>query len=118
VEEVAAGAPDHVLPDQATPWTDGTPRIVATAPPPERIKLDKGGYFVISIQGSTIAVEHYDYKEYLLHVIEGNDARTICWTLINSGWITQLDHAAYLGRELARAEFSVKHGVGFEQEGA
>jgi tetrahydromethanopterin S-methyltransferase subunit A len=63
-------------------------------------------------------VEHYDYKERLLQVIEGKDARTIYWTLINNGWITQLDHAAYMGKELARAEFSIKYGVNFEQDGA
>jgi len=57
-------------------------------------------------------------KERLLHVVEGKDARTIYWTLINNGWVTQLDHAAYLGKELAQAEFSIKYGVDFKQDGA
>jgi tetrahydromethanopterin S-methyltransferase subunit A len=94
------------------------PHTIATAPSPERIKLDKGGYFVIYIESETIVVEHYDYKERLLHVIEGKDARAIYWTVINKGWVTQLDHAAYLGKELARAEFSIKYGVDFKQDGA
>lgn len=92
--------------------------VVATAPSPDRITLDKGGYFVINIENEAIVVEHYDYKERLLHVIKGNDARTIYWTLIDKGWVTKLDHAAYLGKELARAEFSIKHGIDFEQDGA
>jgi tetrahydromethanopterin S-methyltransferase subunit A len=94
------------------------PHIVATAPSADRIKLDKGGYFVIYIEGAAIVVEHYDYKERLLHVVEGKDARAIYWMLINRGWVTQLDHAAYLGKELARAEFSIKYGFDFKQDGA
>jgi tetrahydromethanopterin S-methyltransferase subunit A len=97
---------------------DTTPHLVATSPLSDHIKLDKGGYFVINIQNGVIVVEHYDYKERLLHVIEGKDARALYWTLIDKGWVTKLDHAAYLGKELARAEFSIEHGVDFEQEGA
>jgi tetrahydromethanopterin S-methyltransferase subunit A len=51
-------------------------------------------------------------------VVEGKDARTIYWMLINEGWVTQLDHAAYLGKELHRAEFSINYGVDFKQDGA
>lgn len=35
-----------------------------------------------------------------------------------NGWVTQLGHAAYLGRELMRAAFSLKHGFRFIQDGA
>lgn len=107
-------APRSALPDRG----DAMLRVVASAPPPDRIKLDKAGYFVISIENGVIVVEHYDYRERLLHVAEGKDARSLYWTLIGNGWVTQLDHAAYLGKELARAEFSIRHGLDFEQEGA
>ncbi len=92
--------------------------IVAKAPSPERIKLDKGGYCVINITEDKIQVEHYDYKDRLLHVVEGKDARSIYWTLIEKGWVTRLDHAAYLGKELARAEISIKNKTEFTQDGA
>jgi tetrahydromethanopterin S-methyltransferase subunit A len=121
VKDLSARAPDRAVAFQVPPGLNAqqtTPHVVATAPSSDRIKLDKGGYFVINIEAGAIVVEHYDYKERLLQVIEGKDARTIYWTLINNGWITQLDHAAYLGKELARAEFSIKHGVNFEQDGA
>ncbi len=95
-----------------------TQRVRATAPSPDRIVLDRGGYFLIHIEDDLLIVEHYDYNGRLLHGIEGKDARSICWTLINNGWVTKLDHAAYLGRELARAEFSAKHGLEFIQDGA
>lgn len=93
-------------------------RRVAIAPSPESIELDRAGYFVIGIDGETIVVEHYDYRERLLHVVEGEDARSIYWTLIDNGWVTRLDHAAYLGKELTRAERSLREGGDFLQDGA
>ncbi|MCC6355418.1 MAG: DUF4346 domain-containing protein [Verrucomicrobiae bacterium] len=93
-------------------------RVLASAPAPDRIKLDKGGYFVIGIEADVILVEHYDYRDRLLHVIEGKDARAVYWTLISKGWVTRIDHAAYLGKELARAELCMKQGAEFEQDGA
>jgi tetrahydromethanopterin S-methyltransferase subunit A len=36
-------------------------------------------------------------------------------TIIGAGWVSQLSHAAYLGRELARAEFSL-HGLAYVQD--
>ncbi|MCS6862125.1 MAG: DUF4346 domain-containing protein [Abditibacteriales bacterium] len=94
------------------------PRVRAT--PAQRLKLDKAGYFVILPQPDQgiIVVEHYDYQDRLLHIIEGDDARTICATLIERGWVTQLDHAAYLGRELMRAELALRCGFPFLQDGA
>jgi tetrahydromethanopterin S-methyltransferase subunit A len=121
VEELCARTPDRASAFPLPPGLDTretTPHVVATAPLSDHIKLDKGGYFVINIGNEAIVVEHYDYKERLLHIIEGKDARAIYWTLINKGWVTKLDHAAYLGKELARAEFSIKHAIDFEQDGA
>lgn len=121
IAELAAGAPrEAVAGPNASPLDvrKGTPRVVATAPSPDRIKLDPGGYFVINITGQTIVVEHYDYNERLLHVIEGTAARAVYWTIINNGWVTTLDHAAYLGKELSRAETSIQHGLDFVQDGA
>lgn len=92
--------------------------VVASGTDPQRIKLDAAGYFVIHVEGEMLIVEHYSYKEKLLRVIEGRDARSIYLTLVRNGWISKLDHAAYLGKELARAEWSAKHRVGFIQDGA
>ncbi len=52
------------------------------------------------------------------YVIEGANARSIYWTLIENGWVTQLSHAAYLGKELTRAELSIQLAVNFVQDGA
>jgi tetrahydromethanopterin S-methyltransferase subunit A len=93
-------------------------RVIATGTDPQHIELDKAGYFVIHIEGDALLVEHYSYKDKLIRVIEGRDARSIYLTLIRNGWVSKLDHAAYLGKELARAESSIKHGLVFVQDGA
>jgi hypothetical protein len=35
--------------------------------------------------------------------------------LIRNGWVSRLDHAAYLGRELTLAEIAVQQGVAYER---
>ncbi|MGB7291711.1 MAG: DUF4346 domain-containing protein [Thermodesulfobacteriota bacterium] len=85
-----------------------------------KIELDKAGYFVIipRQEKGIIMVEHYSYDNKLQHVIEGQDAKSIYSTIIEYGWITQLSHAAYIGKELARAELSMKFGFKYIQDGA
>ena len=51
-----------------------------------------------------IVVEHYSNDGRLKNIIEGNDAATTCATLVDMQLVSQIDHAAYMGRELARAE--------------
>lgn len=92
-------------------------RVQAVAEDPTRIKLDKAGYFVINIEGGTILVEHYSYKERFLRIIEGQDARSIYLTIVRNGWVSKLDHAAYIGKELTKAELSIRHGFQYLQDG-
>ena len=86
----------------------------------KNIKLDKAGYFVIlpSNKNKTILVEHYSYDNKLLREIKGKASRDIYFTIINNKWVTELSHAAYIGKELARAELSIKKGFKFVQDGA
>lgn len=98
-------------------------RLVDTieARPAKRLQLDPHGYFIILIRpGGThpLRVEHYKNSGELAHVIEGGDAATICATLTGMGLVSRLDHAAYLGRELARAENSVRKGIPYIQDRA
>ncbi|MHA2365697.1 MAG: DUF4346 domain-containing protein [Candidatus Hodarchaeales archaeon] len=87
---------------------------------PEKIKLDNNGYFVIIPQSDklNILVEFYDYNNALKGVIRGKDAKSIYWTIINNDWISELSHAAYLGKELTKAELSLKSNINFTQNGA
>lgn len=94
------------------------PKIQASEP--KKLKMDRAGYFVVipSLEKKNIIVEHYAYDNKLLRIIEGKDAPSIYSTIIENGWITELSHAAYLGRELAKAEFSLKHGFKYIQDKA
>ena len=87
---------------------------------PDEIVLDKAGYFVIFVDQNRweILVEHYSYKDRLLRNIRGKNARMIYWTLIKNGWVTELTHAAYLGKELAKAELSLELQRPYVQDGA
>lgn len=86
----------------------------------EVVVMDKAGYFVITPveDTSSINVEHYAYDNSLLHIIEGTMAPAIYKTIIGNGWVTELSHAAYLGKELAKAELSLQHRFKFIQDGA
>jgi tetrahydromethanopterin S-methyltransferase subunit A len=95
------------------------PEIIATEPS-EDVRMDKAGYFVIVplADKGVINVEHYAYDNALLRVIEGTTARAIYNTIIDSGWVTELSHAAYLGKELTKAELSLENGFKYIQDGA
>ena len=61
--------------------------------------MDKTGYFVILplADKNIINVEHYSYDNTLLRIIEGKNARSIYWTIIENKWVTFLSQAADLG---------------------
>lgn len=85
----------------------------------QKTKFDKTGYFVIIPSGKkNIIVEHYSYDNKLLHTLEGENISDIYSTVIEKGWISDLSHAAYLGKELAKAELSLKYGFRYIQDRA
>jgi tetrahydromethanopterin S-methyltransferase subunit A len=94
--------------------------ITAEEKDPFKIKLDKHGYFVIIPKTSNkmIFVEHYSSNDQLLHMIKGENARNIYLTIIENGWVSEMGHAAYLGKELTKAEMSMKLGFKYIQDKA
>ncbi len=122
VQELSSQSPTRCCDsgsDQTIPFA--IPNVaVITAREPEMIALDKAGYFVVVplIERGVINVEHYDYDNTLLHIIEGQSVRALYATIIANGWVNELSHAAYLGRELAKAELSLKYGFKYVQDGA
>ena len=94
-----------------------TPTVIQAAAS-EPIEMDRAGYFVIipDANRKVIVVEQYTYDNQLQHVIEGSASRDIYRTIIDAGWISQLSHAAYLGKELAAAELSLRHGFVYIQD--
>ena len=101
-----------------TPVQNSIPPLIK-AKAPAKTEMDSAGYFVITPQQEKgiIVVEHYSYDNKCQRVIEGKDARSIYQTIIENGWVTQLSHAAYLGRELANAQMSIEQGFRYVQDG-
>ncbi len=99
--------------------TVSTNKII-TAQNPERLVLDKKGFFLIIPQKDEkkIYVEYYSNNGKLLQTIEGTDAASIYYTIIEKGFISVLDHAAYLGKELTKAEYFLKYNIPFIQDKA
>ncbi len=84
-----------------------------------KLAPDKSGYFVIIPQSpNKIIAEHYSYDNTLLRIIEGTDAQSVYSAIVEGGWVSQLSHAAYLGKELAKAELSLELGFRYVQDTA
>lgn len=96
----------------------GTPRIRVQAT--GRLVLDPAGYFVVLPDRSsgTIVLEHYRNDGVRAHVFEGMRAEDLCTTVVEHGLVSRLDHAAYLGKELALAERALATGEVYVQDRA
>lgn len=93
-------------------------RVHALVPQP--LVLDRAGYFVVypDARAGRLIVEHYTNQGVLTCVLEGQSTGALYGEAIDRGLVTRLDHAAYLGRELARAEHSLQSGARFVQDAA
>ena len=81
---------------------------------------DPAGYFVVYVDRhrGILSLEHYDNDGVLDVVIEADQAASLYIPAIERGLISRLDHAAYLGRELARAEEALRTGAPYIQDAA
>lgn len=107
-------------PGPAEPF--GAQRLVATVTGcvPEHMTSDPSGYFVVYVdrEHARLLLEHYGNDGVLDTVIEGQRAAELYIPAVERGLVSRLDHAAYLGRELARAEHALLSGQKYEQEAA
>jgi dihydropteroate synthase-like protein len=82
--------------------------------------LDKKGIFKIAVDNNdrTIVAMHYLGIEQSKPtvIIKGKIAEKIYSKIEKMGLVTRLDHAAYLGRELAKAEIALHVGKEYVQE--
>lgn len=87
---------------------------------PERMVPDPGGYFVVYVDRAreTLALEHYRKDGALDALFTGRTAAELYTPAIARELLSRLDHAAYLGRELARAERSLTTGEPYTQDAA
>lgn len=98
----------------------GTRIPVVQAAEPQRLTLDPAGYCVIypDARRHCLVVEHYTNAGILDCVLEGISPGALSATMIERHLLTRLDHAAYLGRELARAEYALLTGTAYIQDAA
>lgn len=87
---------------------------------PNKMISDPNGYFVIypDFKRRLVSLEHYNNTGVLNKIIEGHSSAELYIPVVEMGLISRLDHAAYLGRELARAEQSLRSGEPFVQDAA
>lgn len=119
VIEAVAGIPAGLEPRRVRGRTDNGPRMIE-ARPAERLVLDPRGYFIIFPDRlrRMILIEHYASDGTLAHVFRGERADDLYATVIAHELVSRLDHAAYLGKELTRAEEALRTGAPFIQDGA
>ena len=82
--------------------------------------MDKEGYFKIYINhlDNQIQVTHFTNNVKKIDATKtyvGTHAESIYKEIITDGYISRLDHAAYLGKELTLAELALKQGSAFSQ---
>lgn len=122
--EAIAEAVEERASENAPPFAEAMPlaRSVETvaATEPRRLIPDPAGYFVVypDHREQKLVVEHYDNNGTLSVVLEGRTPASVYSAIIALNLISRLDHAAYLGRELARAEKSLETGEPYVQDRA
>jgi len=99
---------------------DIIPVPIETAKEPGKLVLDPKGYFVVYPARSQqqILLEHYSNKGVLDRIFTASSAAALYKSVIDEGLISRLDHAAYLGRELAHAENALHSKENYVQDRA
>ena len=93
---------------------------ITRAASPVALTLDPAGYFVVfpEQRRKTLILEHYSNQGVLDAILEGDSPAALFAAVIQKGLLSRLDHAAYLGGELARAERALETGEAYVQDRA
>lgn len=99
---------------------DATHVPIESATEPTRLIPDPAGYFVLypEPRNKRLVLEHYNNTGVLTRVFQGATPTALYSAVIEAGLISRLDHAAYLGRELGRAEAALRDGSVYVQDKA
>ena len=87
---------------------------------PEPATLDSQGNFKISVdrtEGVLVAAQ-FDSAQMAkpVNVVKGRTADSVYAQIVAMGLVSRLDHAAYLGNELAKAEIALRIGKAYVQD--
>ncbi len=83
-----------------------------------KLNLDPAGFFVVhaDLRSQNIFVEHYAYDRKIQNKFKGKTAKSLCDTIIKRELTLDASHASYLGRELMKAEISLRKGLVYTQD--
>ncbi len=82
---------------------------------PFKVRLDPMGYFRITLDGKDILVEHR-FEDVTLKEYRGRRAERLQHEIARDLALSDINHAIYLGRQLARAEMALQEAGEFVQE--
>ncbi|WP_076853785.1 DUF4346 domain-containing protein [Burkholderia pseudomallei] len=107
------------LPPFDGPVTDVSVKTVQ-AREPQFFKSDPAGFFVVypDRRVHELVVEHYTNDGVLDCIVVGATATAVYAEIAKLALVSQLDHAAYLGRELSTAERCLRTGESYVQDRA
>jgi dihydropteroate synthase len=81
-------------------------------------RKDPKGYFIIKVfyTKKAFGARYHTYDAVPHYDIIGTDAEAIAQTIVRMKLVSTLQHAAYLGHELYKAEVALAHRVNFVQD--
>jgi thymidylate synthase len=82
---------------------------------PFKVNLDPMGYFRVTLDGKDILVEHR-FEDVTLKEYRGKKAERLQHEIARDVALSDINHAIYLGRQLAKAEMALKNGREFVQD--
>lgn len=97
-------------------------KVIRATEPSVAAVLDAEGMFKITVDRSegVLVAAHYDSVEMTKprNVVKGKTAEAVYGKILSLGLVSRLDHAAYLGSELAKAEVALRTGKAYVQDSA
>ena len=92
--------------------------ITASYDPLKEWHPDPKGYFLIRVNPTKkrLEVGFVTNNHVIIKEIVGKSASEIYMTIVRRKLITRLEHGAYLGKELYKAELALKYGKRYRQE--
>jgi tetrahydromethanopterin S-methyltransferase subunit A len=92
--------------------------VIAKFDPIKDWHQDKKGYFLIRLnrKKEEIEVGFSTNKHVITKKIHGKNATELYHTILSKNLVSRKDHAAYLGKELYKAELALKYNLKYEQD--
>jgi len=95
-------------------------KVVNASDKSEAATLDSEGMFKIAVdrEDNVLVVVHYNLLDLSkpVNIIKGKTTDSVYTKIVEMGLVSRLDHAAYLGSELAKAEVALKTGKEYIQD--